>query len=127
MNGGKGNDSLGGEEGIDVLVGGDGDDYLHGGYAENYFENDTLTGGTGADTFAFYSPFDGIDTITDFKFEQGDKIEVSASGFGVAPGQYDQFTFQETSTEGALFFQGTQFASLQLGSSFVPSLDITIV
>ncbi|KYC42389.1 hypothetical protein WA1_20695 [Scytonema hofmannii PCC 7110] len=47
--------------------------------------HDTLTGGTGADSFVFLSSNDGIDTITDFDVLE-DKIVVSASGFvGLTP------------------------------------------
>lgn len=122
ITGNSGNNVLDGKAGNDTLLGEADNDYLVGEKG-----NDTLTGGGGADTFVFNFPTEGIDTITDFEFQQGDKIQVSASGFGIGQGQYDQFTFQESATEGALFFQGTQFASLQLGTRFTPSLDITIV
>jgi Ca2+-binding RTX toxin-like protein len=42
--------------------------------------NDTLTGGNGGDSFVFNNITEGIDTITDFG--GGDRIEISASGFG---------------------------------------------
>jgi Ca2+-binding RTX toxin-like protein len=42
--------------------------------------NDTLTGNLGADIFRFNSQTEGIDTITDFT--AGDKIALSAVGFG---------------------------------------------
>jgi len=44
--------------------------------------NDTITGGAGGDRFTFKNPNQGIDTITDFLSSQGDKITVSAAGFG---------------------------------------------
>ncbi|MBD2301394.1 calcium-binding protein, partial [Nostoc sp. FACHB-190] len=75
--GGAGNDQLFGEAGNDALYGGDGNDILVGGLG-----NDTLTGGNGADQFTFSAANQGIDTITDFLSSQGDKIYVSASGFG---------------------------------------------
>jgi Ca2+-binding RTX toxin-like protein len=43
---------------------------------------DTLTGGSGGDRFTFKNPNEGIDTITDFLSSQGDKICVSAAGYG---------------------------------------------
>ncbi len=44
--------------------------------------NDTITGGAGGDNFTFNNRNEGIDTITDFLSSQGDKIAVSAAGFG---------------------------------------------
>jgi Ca2+-binding RTX toxin-like protein len=64
--GGSGNDNLIGSEGVDYILG-------RGG-------NDTLTGGNGGDSFVFNNITEGIDTITDFG--GGDRIEISASGFG---------------------------------------------
>lgn len=122
ITGNSGNNVLNGKAGNDTLLGDAGNDYLAGEKG-----SDILTGGGGADTFVFNFPEEGIDTIKDFAYLQGDKIQVSGSGFGIAQGQYSKFKFQETATEGVLFFQGTPFASLQLNSGFDPSLDITIV
>lgn len=77
LNGGDGIDQLYGGEDKDELYGGTGNDFLYGGYGK-----DTLVGGTGADKYFFDSPLEGIDTIKDFLGQEGDKIEVSASGFG---------------------------------------------
>lgn len=63
--GANGDDELNGEGGNDALYGGDGNDNLKGDIDYTY-GIDTLTGGTGTDTFTFYSPYQGIDTITDF-------------------------------------------------------------
>jgi hypothetical protein len=72
-----GNDTLDGASGDDVLNGGAGNDILIGGAGR-----DKLTGGVGADTFKFASSnestFWNMDTITDFKHAQGDKIDLSA-------------------------------------------------
>jgi len=99
---------------VTVLSGGDGNDILVGG-----FGNDTLIGGSGSDKFTYNSPTDGIDTISDFKVEEGDQIQISASGFGegLAVGNLpsSQFTigssaanasdrFIYNSSTGALFF-----------------------
>ncbi|MEH2183372.1 M10 family metallopeptidase [Nostoc sp.] len=119
-NGGSGNDTLSGNSANNVLTGNGGMDTLVGG-----FGNDSLTGGAGADTFVFNSLSEGIDTITDFAFSDVDKIQVSASGFGIGVGDYNKFLFERNT--GSLYFDGTQFASIQLNSSFVPSLDINIV
>jgi Ca2+-binding RTX toxin-like protein len=90
------NDTLFGGDGHDVLYGGDGDDSLNGGngndflrgYSGSTSNRDTLTGGFGADVFHLgregynvpigYLGF-GYATITDFKRQEGDKIEISGS------------------------------------------------
>ncbi|MFM6515970.1 MAG: hypothetical protein ACKPH4_16975, partial [Microcystis panniformis] len=61
----------------DILTGTADNDTLIGGLG-----NDTLTGGAGGDQFTFNNLNEGIDTITDFLSSQGDKITVSAAGFG---------------------------------------------
>lgn len=83
------NSSLYGKAGNDYLLGGTGDDILDGGTGNDTllgdvyaFGNDTLTGGADADIFSFYSP-QAIDTITDFMYQEGDKIEVAATRFGI--------------------------------------------
>lgn len=100
------------------MNGGSGNDTLVGGFGD-----DTLTGSSGADTFVIGSLSRRIDTITDFEWEQGDKIEISASGFGISQGEYDQFTFSGD----VLFFAGTALAFLQPGSGFIVTSDINIV
>ena len=69
-----GNDTLFGGSGNDILVGGTGDDILFGGTG-----NDILYGGSGADIFAWTaSDLDGgHDTIMDFSFAEGDRINFS--------------------------------------------------
>ncbi|MFB2808003.1 hypothetical protein ACE1AQ_22850, partial [Microcystis sp. BLCC-F209] len=62
------NNILSGTLDNDILIGGLG--------------NDTITGGAGGDQFTFNNRNEGIDTITDFLSSQGDKIAVSAAGFG---------------------------------------------
>lgn len=126
--GGAGNDNLLGYSGNDFLNGGNGNDILKGEAGDDTLVgssgSDRHTGGNGADTFVFYSPLEGIDTITDFNSSEGDKIQVAASGFGIAQGQFDKFMYN--SSTGTLFFEETQLASLPLDSGFVPSSDITI-
>ncbi|WP_088348771.1 calcium-binding protein [Rhodomicrobium sp. R_RK_3] len=85
LEGGLGNDRLSGGIKMDTLVGGAGDDWLDGGAWK-----DALTGGAGKDGFYFASPAEAGDTITDFTPGQ-DKILLSASGFGLAPGQAVHF------------------------------------
>lgn len=70
----SGNDRLYGGTGNDLLNGGSGNDYLDGfgSYAYNAFEYDTLTGGTGTDTFVLGDSGgrgylgSGYATITDY-------------------------------------------------------------
>jgi Ca2+-binding RTX toxin-like protein len=75
--GGAGIDILRGEGGNDTLVGGGDGDTLIGGVGQ-----DSLTGGTGGDRFTFNFRNEGMDQLTDFVSAQGDKIAVSAAGFG---------------------------------------------
>ncbi|WP_392531860.1 calcium-binding protein [Nostoc sp. C117] len=77
FNGAGGNDTLTGGAGNDILVGGTGNDLLVGGAG-----NDTLTGGDGADTYRFTAASDRLDTINGFSGSGGDRIQVSAVGFG---------------------------------------------
>ncbi len=67
LEGKRGNDILSGEANDDTLIGGDG--------------NNILTGGIGADRFVFYSPSNQTDIVSDFSWQEGDKIVVSAGGF----------------------------------------------
>jgi len=69
--------------GNDTLIGGGGRDRLNGGDG-----NDTLTGGGGGDRFTFSSRLDPVanrDTITDFSFAEGDRIELDNSVFTALP------------------------------------------
>lgn len=74
LRGDVGNDILYGENGNDVMTGGGDNDTLYGGAGL-----DTMTGGLGADTFVFESAsaFSNIDTITDFKQSDNDKLDIS--------------------------------------------------
>jgi Ca2+-binding RTX toxin-like protein len=113
------NNTITGNNGKNILSGGLGNDILDGN------GNDTLIGGAGADTFEFYSSLLGIDTIKDFSRSQGDKVQVSSSGFDIEKTEYNRFSYNNST--GALFFDQTQFAALQAGLNFVPNLDIAIV
>ncbi|NMG18330.1 calcium-binding protein [Brasilonema bromeliae] len=110
LRGSGGDDTLIGNRGNDQLFGGDGNDILQGTNYISYliggggeFKNydypkdiDTLTGGTGADTFVLgNSPYDkyyfgnlfqDYAIISDFKSSEGDKITLSGSD--------DQYTFE---------------------------------
>ena len=88
FNGEDGNDLLDASlSNIAILAdGGAGNDYLTGGNANDILTggvgNDNLTGNTGADTFVV--GFDGIDTITDFNFLEGDTIQLSSAELGIS-------------------------------------------
>ncbi|MBD2085341.1 hypothetical protein NDI49_24745 [Trichocoleus sp. ST-U3] len=138
LDGLNGNDSLYGDAGDDLLMGWSGNDWLSGGDGNDVlkgqvgkdtlgggFGNDRLTGGEGADKFVFNSPGEGIDNILDFNSLEGDKIQISASGFGIGKGQSDKFSYD--SSTGALFFEQTQLASVQIDSGFVLASDMIIV
>ena len=89
INGGDGyySDSLYGWTGNDTLMGFAGDDYLDG-YGNSGTEYDTLSGGTGFDTFVLGDSWDvyyqgaGYATITDWDW-QSDYIEITGD-----PSQY---------------------------------------
>jgi hypothetical protein len=81
------NDNITGSDSINVLVGGHGDDIIKalagndvlvagGGF-------DTLSGGTGADTFEL-SDRNSTVTITDYKFSEGDRIQVDLVAMGLS-------------------------------------------
>lgn len=128
LDGGTGNDYLDGLSGNDALDGGTGNDTLVGSLG-----NDTLTGGANADTFVFDYLLEGIDFINDFRYFEGDKIQISQIGFGAF--STSQFTYNRQT--GGLFFDASlfdlvapvQFASLDpnVSGGFIPSLDITLV
>jgi Ca2+-binding RTX toxin-like protein len=69
------NDTLLGDGADNILEGVNGIDRLDGGLG-----TDTLIGGLGNDRFVFQAPNEGLDTITDF--QAGDRLEISAAGFG---------------------------------------------
>ncbi|WP_392533638.1 beta strand repeat-containing protein [Nostoc sp. C117] len=91
INGQGGNDIIYGKSGNDLLRGGSGNDTLVGGAGNDILTgsagNDLLTGSSGADSFvyntdaAFVNFAVGVDTITDFKHSQGDKIILDKTTF----------------------------------------------
>ena len=62
----------------DIIVLREGNETVFG-----YGGNDTITGGNGADTFVFTKGENGKDTITDFSFADGDKIDLSSYGISL--------------------------------------------
>ncbi|WP_017660210.1 Ig-like domain-containing protein [Baaleninema simplex] len=125
---GEGDDSIFGNVGDETIFSGDGDDIVSGELGDDAiaggFGNDVLEGGSGADIFVFDSPDEGVDTLVDFEpffgTGGGDRIFVSASGFGggLTPGVLgserfafgaasdadDRFIFQLSTLGGALFY-----------------------
>ncbi|MBD2519505.1 calcium-binding protein [Nostoc sp. FACHB-973] len=95
------NNQLFGNDGNDTISGGAGNDLISGGLG-----NDILAGGAGADTFVFNSLSEGIDTIKDYTFSQGDIIQISKIGFGAS--SINDFSYNLSS--GKLSFLNTEFA-----------------
>ncbi|MEM1169957.1 MAG: calcium-binding protein [Cyanobacteria bacterium P01_H01_bin.35] len=95
VDGGAGDDDIEGNLGIDFLIGGAGNDNLDGGKSPDSLDggigndtlsgargNDLLTGGAGADDFFFWFNADGsygVDTLTDFNRDEGDRIVLAAN------------------------------------------------
>jgi Ca2+-binding RTX toxin-like protein len=143
IDGGDDNDTLIGIYGSDIIKGGSGNDGLVFGLGSHTVNGDagddtlisggssnsTLTGGLGADTFEFFSYYFGgsSDTITDFKYYEGDKIKIFVTDKNV---QISNFAYEQSS--GKLMFYGngspTLVATLQsnLGTNFIPSYDIVL-
>ncbi len=82
VRGDSGNDLIFGGFGNDILRGGQGDDDLDGNEGNDFLVGDrgvdVLTGGLGADIFVLRSNeefgVNGADVITDFNFDEGDRI-----------------------------------------------------
>ncbi len=110
--GGTDNDSLYGEGGDDTLTGSNPSEWDSG--AGEY---DQLTGGSGADTFVLGDSFEayyqglGYATITDFDWDEGDKIQVfgSASNYSFSHGDW----LGDSSTDTAIYYNSDLIAVLQ--------------
>ena len=119
LTGNSGNNVLNGGLGADTLTGGAGVDTLIGGAG-----NDILIGGAGADKFRFNFLSEKVDTIQDFSRPEGDKIEVSKSGFGAT--SLSQISYNAGT--GSLSFLGTEFAKIaNLPAGFAVSLDVVLI
>jgi Ca2+-binding RTX toxin-like protein len=105
----RGNDVLVGNNQGNLMKGFRGNDTIEGGRGA-----DTIKGGLGADTFTFKSLDGSVDIIKDYSLAQGDRIQVSRSGFGLNSGK--QFTYNATS--GDLLFDDQKFAVLENKPSF---------
>lgn len=79
-----------GNAGVNTLDGAAGNDILIGAARQ-----DRLTGDAGADKFVFATPGDGVDRISDFSRQEGDKLVLVTQGFtGLDPNNFQasQFT-----------------------------------
>ena len=91
LDGNEGNDVVRGDAGSDVIFGGFGNDLVRGGQGDDDLDGnegndflvgdrgvDVLTGGSGADIFVLTSNegfgVNAADVITDFRFDEGDRI-----------------------------------------------------
>ena len=133
------------DDGFDILQGGKGDDELRGGSGNDTLDGggfiydrniditgvitddgtDLLIGGSGNDTFVFNTLSTGIDTIKDFEVLV-DKIQINKLEFGAT----DNSEFSLDNTNGALSFNGQQFATLENFASlqdFDVNRDIVLV
>jgi Ca2+-binding RTX toxin-like protein len=129
-----GQDILEGELGNDSLIGGTGNDILNGGgftydatgQKTGVLVNDgtdTLVGGLGNDIFVFNTRQTGIDRISDFQIVV-DNIQIEKASFGATANS--QFNYN--SSNGALLFNGSQFATLTTRpTGFDINRDIVLV
>ena len=89
VTGNQGNDTVYGGQGNDLVYGGQGDDIVYGNVANDTMiggtGNDILIGGAGADLFVFVAG-DGVDTIADFNFGEGDRLSLGGQSYSVADG-----------------------------------------
>lgn len=101
FNGRDGNDVLNARSGDDFVDGGRGDDDIFGSFGDDILiggpGDDILDGGEGADTFAFRSVLDGVDTILFFNAFAGDRLDIGElvdDGFepGVNTDEFVSFT-----------------------------------
>ncbi|NEO79650.1 calcium-binding protein [Moorena sp. SIO4G3] len=133
LDGGSDNDYLYGGFGNDTLTGGSGNDSLQGYEGSSSGEQDILTGGTGADTFALGNNAfgtkvayigdgnSGYATITDFDGTQSDKVQL---GGGISDYTVNYSNFSGTSAlDTALYYQGDLIAVFQDNTSFSLSSD----
>ena len=120
MHGGAGNDQLLADPGDDRLWGDAGADELRGGRDNDWLDGgtgvDLLAGSPGSDTFAFtFAPDMGLDTIEDFTWGDGDRLEVDFDTSLV--------TLRDTAAGLVLSFDGVDFALLPnfTSASFTPA------
>jgi Ca2+-binding RTX toxin-like protein len=118
--GGSGNDTLEGEAGDDLLIGIE-NNIVSGGTGEY----DTLTGGSGADTFVLgdaIGPFyqgNGFATITDFDWAEGDKFQVF--------GSTSNYTLTPFGDGMDINYKGDLIGYVENTTNIIPSLDFIFV
>ena len=119
VNGNDGNDDIAGNAGINILNGGAGDDLVY--LASDANARDTVTGGTGADTFRIgnsYQTFGSLaapHVITDFNRAENDKLQLYVD-------YYSNGTYGFTSTP--LVFRGELAASQYFDGAALPGGDL---
>lgn len=108
--GGAGADLIRGGQDDDVLLGQSGDDWLSGDRGA-----DTITGGSGADIFHSFAEA-GIDRVTDFSQDDGDRIQLDAgTNYTTAQSGADTVI---TMSGGQIVLVGVSLASLSGGWIF---------
>ncbi len=135
LTGTQSNDEIIGYQGNDQLVGLDGNDTLNGANTPNLFGGnggiDTLVGGAGADTFvASFKDYTnwigggGYAIIEDFKYEEGDKIDLLSnfSDYNYGTGNWSGTEALDT----AIYYGNDLVAVVTdaTGSDFIPEFDV---
>jgi serralysin len=131
ISGNSGNNDLKGGADNDTLIGGLGNDTLNGGIA-----NDRLVGGSGVDQFYYnsgvvFSGADfGSDRIVDFKRDEGDKIVLGKTTFGLTSsinGSFGAGEFASVQTDnGAKASLAKVVYSSETGNIFYNSNGMTV-
>jgi Ca2+-binding RTX toxin-like protein len=129
MRGGSGNDTIYGEDDSDSIYGEAGDDYLSSGQGR-----DILSGGAGKDTYDFNSvsespAFGAYDTILDFKWWEGDKIDLTTIDADLGSPGDQAFNRNQLSYSGEVMtanvYGGVDLQIKVVGEEFIPVLDVT--
>lgn len=149
--GGQGKDTIYGGDGNDKLVGGDSDmvpsndpdqnDFLDGGVGLDTLIGgtgaDILSGGTGADWFVFNGNYNQIDTITDFRRSDDDKIVLDQrlftrlkggddDGNTMSSNDFDAFISYDSSS-GNVSYDGNVFLTLSTKPESLANTDFIVI
>jgi Ca2+-binding RTX toxin-like protein len=109
--GGNGNDNIRGGSGSDLILGQSG--------------NDILNGGAGADTFRFIQFETGSDTITDFKVNEGDKLDLRGILTGTGYADATKALFLQLTVNGSDAV--LKVDSLGIGNFSAPDQTVTML